>query len=330
MFRKFSKNLIILFLVAVVLFGTGTFVFLRQGKIRELPEETLSAQEVAEKTIEFITQNLLEEGMTASLVSVEEESGLYKIRLKIGGQEFGSYVTKDGKILFPQEGINLEQELPEPESEKESSPEEITKSERPDVKLFVMSYCPYGLQATKMFLPVYDLLKEKAEMGIYFVDYAMHGKQELDENLRQYCIQRDQRDKLSEYLSCFVLDGDFEKCLSEAGIDKDTLTSCITETDQQYGITDKYNDENTWLNGRYPRFDVHTDLNEGYGVRGSPTIVINGQQVSVSPRSPEQFKNTICQAFNSAPQECSRSLSQDVPSPGLGEGVGSSSGGSCE
>lgn len=55
-----------------------------------------------------------------------------------------------------------------------------------------MSYCPYGLQAEKMFLPVYDLLKNKAEMGIYFVNYIMHDKKEIDENLREYCIQKEQ------------------------------------------------------------------------------------------------------------------------------------------
>jgi len=50
----------------------------------------------------------------------------------------------------------------------------------------------------------------------------------------------------------------------------------------------------------------------------------------VSPRSPEKFKEVICQAFNSLPEECSQMLSNDVASTGIGGGTGSSSGGSCD
>jgi len=79
----------------------------------------------------------------------------------------------------------------------------------------------------------------------------------------------------------------------------------------------------------FPKFDVHTDLNEKYGVQGSPTIVINDQVVNVSPRSPEKFKEVICQTFNSLPEECSQMLSDDVASIGIGGGTSNSSGGGC-
>ena len=192
-----------------------------------------------------------------------------------------------------------------------------------------MSYCPYGLQMEKAYLPVYNLLKDKAEMGVYFVNYIMHEKKEIDENLRQYCIQKEEKEKYYDYLSCFVKDGNFEKCLSETSINRDKMNSCISQTDQTYKITQLYNDKSTWLNGQFPKFDVHTDLNEKYGVRGSPTVVINDKVVDVNPRSPEKFKEILCQAFNSPPEECSQSLSNDVPSSGLGVGTGSS-GGSCQ
>ncbi|GAH99520.1 unnamed protein product, partial [marine sediment metagenome] len=139
-----------------------------------------------------------------------------------------------------------------------------------------------------------------------------------------------EKEKFSSYFSCFVKDGDFEKCLSDANIDRTKLATCISETDQEYNITLQYNDKSTWLNERFPKFNVHSDLNEKYGVRGSPTVVINDQVVNIDPRSPEKFKEVICQAFNSSPEECSQALSDDAPSPGLGEGTGSSSGGSCQ
>ncbi len=327
MLEKFTKNLIPVSIVIAGLLVSGALIFINQGKIEKGEEQILTPQEAAEKAINFINQNLLQEGVTASSVNATEENGVYKFRLKIEEQEYDSYVTKDGKILFT-EGINLESSPAQEEGNEATG--EVPKRDIPDVKLFVMSYCPYGLQAQKMFLPVYNLLKDKAEMGVYFVDYIMHEKQEIDENLRQYCVQKEQKEKYYDYLSCFVSSGDFDSCLSSANIDRAKLTNCISDTDRDYNIYSSYNDKNTWLNGTFPKFDVHTDLNEKYGVQGSPTIVINDQVVDVSPRSPEKFKEVICQTFNSLPEECSQMLSDEVASTGIGGGTGSSSGGSCD
>jgi hypothetical protein len=238
--------------------------------------------------------------------------------------EFSSYVSQDGRFVFP-EGYSLDDAI----SLEESAEVEVTKADRPDIKLFVMSYCPYGLQAQKMFLPVYELLKDKADMGIYFVNYIMHEKQEIDENLNQYCLQKEQPEKYGDYLDCFVQSGNTATCLSQVEADQEKLSACTTQTDQEYSIYSLYSDKSSWLGGYYPRFDVNTDLNEKYDVQGSPTIVINDQVVNVNSRSPEGFKNIVCQAFSSEPEECSQLLSEEVPSAGIGSGVSASSDGSC-
>jgi hypothetical protein len=320
----------ILIPIAIIIAGiliAGAVIYTNRGKISQKFPEVLSSQVAAEKAIDFINKNLLQQGTTASLVSVIEENGLYKLKLKIGDKEYISYVSKDGKLLFPNEGVSLE-EKPIAQEEKKTA-QEIEKRDRPDVKLFVMSYCPYGLQMEKAYLPVYNLLKDKAEMGVYFVDYIMHEKKEIDENLRQYCIQKDQREKYSNYLGCFVKDGDFEKCLFETGVDKDKMNSCISQTDQTFKITQSYNDKSTWLNGNFPKFDIYADLNEKYGVQGSPTVVINDVVANVE-RSPEKFKEAVCQAFNTPPAECSQKLPEEATSPGFGLNTGSSSSGSCQ
>lgn len=325
---KLSKNLTFLAVMAVVALITATVIDSNLGLLsRKSQEKILTSQEASEKALKFINENLLEKGMTASLVGVSEESGLYKIKLKIGEEEYDSYVTTDGKFLFPQPPIELKTETGQP---SDGASGEIPKEDRPDVKLFVMSHCPYGLQVQKMFLPVYDLLKNEADMGVYFVNYIMHDKKELDENLRQYCIQKEEKDKYADYLGCFVQDGNSEKCLSNAKINKTKLDSCVVETDNEYKVTEQYNDQSTWLNGSYPKFDVQAGLNEKYGVKGSPTIVINGVVADIGPRSPEKFKETICQAFSQPPASCSQTLSNEASSPGFGSGAGSSSGGQCK
>jgi glutaredoxin len=192
----------------------------------------------------------------------------------------------------------------------------VKASAKPEVQIFVMSYCPFGLQAEKMFLPVYDLLKDKASMGVYYVNYIMHGFKEAEQNVRQYCISSEQADKFSKYLSCFVKTDKHADCAKEAKIDEAKLATCYEATLKKYNINDKSE-----------QFAIHDELNKKYSVQGSPTIVINGTEVSVN-RSPEDFKKAVCDAFTVKPKECETVLSKTVASPGIGEGEGSG-GGSC-
>jgi len=300
----------LLFLSAVLFVLTAFVVYEAAYRLSNTSVE-LSAQDAANKAISYI--NNLSGGAGASLIDVTEESGLYKIHLSVGQNQYNSFISKDGKLLFTK-GIYMEGSST---NNALNTSIEVPKSDRPDVKIFVMSYCPYGLQAERMMLPVYDLLKDKIDIGIYFVDYAMHGKKELDENLQQYCIQSEDPSKYFDYLSCFVQSGNSSSCLTEAGINLENLASCISATDATYNVTGQYNNQSTWLNGNYPVFDVQKDLNEQYGVQGSPTIVINGKTVSISSRTPENFKQAVCSAFNSSPKECSQTLFNAAPAAGF-------------
>jgi len=308
--EKLLKPLIF---ISILFFVFTAFVVYEAAYRLSSPPTELSAQDAADKAISYI--NNLNGGSGASLLGVTEESGLYKIHIRIGQDEYESFVSKDGKILFrPGYYYYMNGSSTGGGS---SLTTEIPKSDRPDVKIFVMSYCPYGLQAEKMMLPVYDLLKDKIDIGIYFVDYAMHGKQEIDENLLQYCMQNENQSQYFDYLSCFIHSGNSSNCLTETGIDLSNLSSCISATDATYNVSGQYNDQSTWRGGTYPVFDIQKDLNDLYGVTGSPTIIINGQKVSVNPRTPENFKQVICSAFNTTPEECSQTLSTDVPSTGF-------------
>jgi len=315
--KEIIKKIIIgafVFVVIGSLVGSLFYFFPMGG---EVPNEV-------KKAMEYINELVKEQGQSASLISWAEEGGLYRMDLKIGDQQFQSFVTKDGKYLFPY-AIDLTQKIEQSTETKESETQQIQveKRERPDVKLFIMSYCPFGLQMQKALLPAWQLLKDKADIGIYFVDYIMHGKEEMEENLRQYCIQKEEKEKFLAYLECFVKDGNSENCLREANIDQEKLNSCVQATDKEFKISESLTETG------YPPFNVHQDLNEKYGVRGSPTLVINDKVVNVI-RSPEQVKQAICNAFLTPPGECEHKLSEEPTSPGFGMGKGSSNGGKCE
>lgn len=203
------------------------------------------------------------------------------------------------------------------------------KSDKPVIELFVMSHCPYGTQMEKAILPAIEALGDTVDFQLKFVYYAMHGEMEMQEQLAQYCIQKEDPQKLIPYLNCFLQEGDSSACLSKAQISPDTLKACTAQADTEFGITAAFEDKNSWLSGRFPMFNIHAKENENYGVRGSPTLVINGQTAQVSSRDPNTVLGVICSYFNDAPNECSETLSTDVPSPGFGSGTGSGSSGSC-
>lgn len=315
--QKAQKNLLIILFTIILLSSLlATLVFLfPQRKVASPQPEKVSAASI----LEGINRLLAQDGKKAELVSFTQESNLYKLKIKIDeGQEIDVFATLDGKYIFPY-AIDLTQVA----SVSPSPQKTVEKREKPDVKLFIMSYCPFGLQMQKALLPAWELLKDKAEIGVYFVDYLMHGKEEMEENLRQYCIQKVEKDKYLSYLKCFLKEGKSEQCLKETGIDQNKLSLCDKETDAQFKIRESFKDTG------YPPFNLHHDLNEKYGVRGSPTLVINDVEVNVE-RSPEKVKEAICNAFLNPPPECQISLSTTPASPGFGfEGGTSQSGGGC-
>lgn len=201
----------------------------------------------------------------------------------------------------------------------------VVKSDKPVVELFVMSYCPYGLQMEKAYLPVWELLKDKADFSLKFVSYAMHGQKELEENTRQYCIQNEQADKFIPYLKCFTGKDDYKACLASAGVNQGKMNTCVTAADKKFGTMVKFNDKATWLNGNYPVYPVDGDLNEKYGVQGSPTLIINGAEAQAG-RTPEAVKQAICASFNNAPAECAKALSTFAVVAGFGTGAGADTG----
>jgi uncharacterized protein (UPF0333 family) len=308
-----------LLILIIVLFFTGNISI--TGKF------VLTKEQAGKKAIDFINKNLVQPGTSASLISIEDLGFVYKVLTSYQGQQIPVYIAKDGSYLFLQ-AFDTSQSLG---TEREEQPKEIPKSDKPEAHVFVMSYCPYGLQFLKAYVQVIELLGNKAELQVNFVDYIMHGEKEFHGNNFMYCVQKVEKDKFTKYLRCFVESGDYEKCLDSSGADKTKVENCINSIDKQFNLTNLFKDQSTWLNGRFPKYPVEEELNSKYGVEGSPTFVINGKVISVQ-RSAEAIKQAICSAFNSPPEECKQKLSENQEAPGIGKisASSSSSSGICK
>lgn len=201
----------------------------------------------------------------------------------------------------------------------------MPKLDKPEVELFVMSYCPYGTQIEKGMIPVVELLGSKIKFDIKFVDYAMHGEKELDEQLVQYCVQKDYKNQYIKYLSCFLEEGKGAECLKALGLD---VSTCVAETDEKYSVTANFNDQATYK-GSFPTFNIHKPEVMMYSVQGSPTLVVNGV-VAQTGRSPQALLDAVCLGFKDQPEQCSTELSTETPAPGFGfEGTGTDTAAGC-
>lgn len=284
-------------------------------------KETFDAERITRKIEDFININLINDSAYITIKEMAvEEYGLYKVRIDPGnGQLLDVYMTKDEKLIFPQT-LNI-QEIEEEKIEKENEipadqDENLVKNDRPVVELFVMSHCPYGTQIEKGFLPVLNTLGNQIDFEIKFVDYAMHGKKEIIEQLNQYCIQKEENEKYLNYLKCFLEDGDYDNCIIKTEINISKLNTCVFETEKEFNLIANFNDKSTYK-GNFPVFNIHKEDNVKYKVGGSPALVINSQQVSTK-RDPKSLLATVCLYFDNPPDQCNIDLPSIPAAPGFG------------
>jgi len=273
---------IIALILLIIVFRGGVVT----GKVIVSPDD------IGEQAINFFNTALSQ--TPGTLKSVETESGLYEIIISAQGQDLLLYFTKDGKWIGQGSGlVPITGDVVQQQNQQQP-PAEVVKSDKPIVELFIMTHCPYGTQAEKGMLPVYELLGEKIDGKIRFVHYFMHEPEETETPI-QICIREEQGIKYNDYLVCYLEDGDSDRCLAEVGIDTAKLDSCVVDKAEDYYAAD-------------------SALSEGYGVRGSPSLIINGEMVSAR-RSPSAYLSIICSAFNDPPEECSEELSSSTPTP---------------
>jgi hypothetical protein len=312
----------ITYLLALSLLVVSACTLTNQNTVQAIPLE-----EAKTMALDFINNNLMQPGTQVSVNEIAEEGDLYRVSINIPGQTepIDSYMTKDGKKFFPQ-AMDIETaDAPADDAQASTPPPpaNVVKAAKPNVELFVMSHCPYGTQIEKGFLPVAKTLGDKIDYEIKFVDYAMHGEKEIDEQLNQYCIQGEQNDKFIPYLECFLEADDGPGCLTSTGIDIRQMDTCVAKADQAFKIKENFADKTTWKSGRFPLFDIHKEDNAKYGITGSPGLVVNGAKVT-SGRSPQALLTTICAGFEDQPEECNTQLDSASPSAGFGFSTGGS------
>lgn len=297
--RKIIISALVIFTIGSLI-GSVAYFFPQKGG-----EKT---PQVVKQAVDFINEMVKVQGVSVNLISWKKEGELYKLNFKIGEQEYQSFVTKDGKYLFPY-AIELAQKS---QQEPETQQTQIEKREKPVVELFVMSFCPFGNQAEELMKPVIDLLGEKIDFAIHYIIsknsdgqfFSLHGPQELNQDVREICVFKYQKEKFWDFLleinkSCTSQNADtcWENAGKNVGIDTEKIKEC-------------------------EKFETNSILEEElkavekYKVSASPQLFINETEYK-GTRSANAYKDAICSGFITPPSECQEELtSESAPSAG--------------
>ena len=111
----------------------------------------------------------------------------------------------------------------------------IARMGKPTLELFVMSYCPFGVQTEEKIVPIVKKFGDKIDFRLQFIAQekkepsaqdispftSLHGYPEVAENIRQLLIAKEYPDKYLDYILCRgkKLDKSWEDCAEKLGID---------------------------------------------------------------------------------------------------------------
>ncbi|MDD2655404.1 MAG: hypothetical protein PHQ80_01920 [Candidatus ainarchaeum sp.] len=261
--------------------------------------------------------------MDVTYVRYVDQGNYAELYYNIDGQEMPIYISRDYKYIYPSGALEIsavEEQMrtlrAQAEAEAASQAAGVPKSDSPQVLMFVMSYCPYGNQAEGGLVPVVEQLADAAEFEPVYIVYvnasrngyecttnngveycSMHGNAELWQDVREKIIFNLYGErKWAEYV------GSVNSRCSLTDIDTCWLTVANETGVDAAAVTAEFEAN------KFEILDGEIEKTTQYGVRSSPTIMINEYTYSGS-RTPAAYQATVCEAFNNAPGACGTELS---------------------
>ena len=148
---------------------------------------------------------------------------------------------------------------------------------KPQVELFVMSFCPFGVQAEEELLPFIAKYGDAVDFNLRFIANlveeadsdklkftSLHGEVEVIENLRQIAVSQLYPDRFFDYLLCRAkhLESAWTRCAEKVGLDIDRVNQEM-ESERTKRL-----------------FAVDIQRSNALGIKSSPTLVVDGKVIS--------------------------------------------------
>ena len=184
------------------------------------------------------------------------------------------------------------------------------KKPRVPVELYVMSQCPFGVQAEQAVLPAVKSLAKHVDFHRYFIGdetvpgqfRSLHGGPEVEEDVRQLCVEDLYPRKYIDYIlerNKDVHNPFWEEAARAVKVDAAKVESCVRGS---RGVE---------------LFSANLKAHEARNVTGSPTLFINGEKYA-GARGPRSVTKALCASVEAKsgalPKSCAEadSLPDDV------------------
>ena len=176
----------------------------------------------------------------------------------------------------------------------------------PTLELFVMSQCPYGVEAVNAAIAAREQLGGALDVKLQFIGdgvpgalESMHGPNEITGDLAQVCAAKVAPDRVLKMVACQNEDPrsvhtNWQSCAKDAGIDGDALQACIVGDEGQKLLAASFAEA------------------KRRQISGSPTMFLDGSPYE-GGRRPRDLVRAACGAFKGdKPQSCT-----SIPEPAV-------------
>lgn len=197
-----------------------------------------------------------------------------------------------------------------------AAPAGAAKGPKPVLDLYVMSLCPFGVQAENAVIPAVKSLDGAADLKLYFIGNdnpgpdgkpvftALHGQPEVDENIRQVCALKTQPKKALDYImerNKEYRKPEWKPAAEAVGLDVKKIEDCFASEE-----------------GR-AAYAASLKASRERKASGSPTIYIDGELYQ-GARGQKSFTQALCKALAGKgfkePAGCAKAASlPDDPAP---------------
>ncbi len=164
----------------------------------------------------------------------------------------------------------------EPMNLEELLASRVSRMGKPTLELFVMSYCPYGVQAEEKLIPIVKEFGDTIDFKLQFIAdekesislkditpfTSLHGYPEVAENIRQLLIAKEYPDKYLDYILCRgkKLNQSWEACAQKLDINVEKIQTLFDSPKAEQ------------------LFRENIKRAAELGIRASPTILVDNHQ----------------------------------------------------
>ena len=163
-----------------------------------------------------------------------------------------------------------------------------------NVDLYVMSKCPYGVQAMDFFAPVLSELGSSVNFNLNYIARdngngsfdSLHGPTEVRGDTVELCAVKYEPGKYMDLITCMNQDAasipdNWQDCAKKLGLNSNSIKTCYEGAEGKQLLSDSIK------------------KSDAANAQGSPTIIINGQDYS-GQRDTLSLKRAICKYSTSS------------------------------